>query len=133
LFRLPWGQVTTVGRSEARSVARCRTTLLFLSTLKLASNFAFASLINCSWCSSNSSCSSADRVSQVGSIMLLGETSELSLGSATERRSDRSSNDVPSGIDKKCVSADPGANHCDENQRRCSPQKRGRFATWHRG
>jgi hypothetical protein len=28
-----------VGQSEARSVDRCRTTLLFLSTLKLARNF----------------------------------------------------------------------------------------------
>jgi hypothetical protein len=41
-----------VGRSEARSVARCRTTLLFLSSLKLARNFAFSSWINCSLCSS---------------------------------------------------------------------------------
>jgi hypothetical protein len=35
--------VIVVGRSEARSVARCRTTLLFLSTLKSVRNFAFAS------------------------------------------------------------------------------------------
>jgi hypothetical protein len=62
-----------VGRSEAGSVARCRTTLLFLSTLNLAKNFAFASWIICSLCSSNWSCSSADKVSQVGSMMLLGE------------------------------------------------------------
>jgi hypothetical protein len=70
--------VAAVGQSEARSVARCRTTLLFLSTLKLARNFAFAYLISYSWCSSNSNCSSVSKVSQVSSMMLLGETSELS-------------------------------------------------------
>jgi hypothetical protein len=32
--------VAIVGRSEARSVARCRMTFLFMSTLKLARNFA---------------------------------------------------------------------------------------------
>jgi hypothetical protein len=64
--------VAAVGRSESRSIACCRTTLLFLSTLKLARNFAFASLISCSVCSSNSSCSSAGKVSQVGSMILLG-------------------------------------------------------------
>jgi hypothetical protein len=61
-----------VGRSEAGSIARCKTTLLFLSTLKLAKNFTFASWISCSLCSSNWSCSSAGKVSQIGSIMLLG-------------------------------------------------------------
>jgi hypothetical protein len=65
-------RVVVVGRSEARSVARCRTTLLFLSTLKLARNFVFASWISCSLCSSNWSCSSAGKVSQVGSMILLG-------------------------------------------------------------
>jgi hypothetical protein len=60
------------GRSEAGPVARCRTTLLFLSTLKLTRNFAFASWISCSLCSSNWSCSSAGKVFQVGSIILLG-------------------------------------------------------------
>jgi hypothetical protein len=68
-----------VGRSEARSVARCRTTLLFLSTLKLARIFAFASWISCSLCSTNWSCLSAGKVSQVGSMILLGETLGLSL------------------------------------------------------
>jgi hypothetical protein len=116
--------VAAVGGSEAKSVARCRTTLLFLSTLKLAKNFAFASLISCSWCYSNSSCSSAGKVSQVSSIMLLGETSELSLEPAIKGRSDRSSCNVPSGVAKKCVGADPNANHCDENRRRCSLRKR---------
>jgi hypothetical protein len=76
--------VSVMGRSEARSVARCRTTLLFLSTLKLARNFAFASWVSCSLCSSNWSYSSADKVSQVGSMILLGETSELSLEPAIE-------------------------------------------------
>jgi hypothetical protein len=78
---------SVVGRSEARLVARCRTTLLFLSTLKLARNFAFASWISCSLCYSDWSCSSADKVSQVGSMMLLGETLELSLEPAIESRS----------------------------------------------
>jgi hypothetical protein len=44
----------------------------------LVRNFAFASLINSSWCSSNSSCSLVGKMSQVGSMMLLGETLELS-------------------------------------------------------
>jgi hypothetical protein len=77
-----------VGRSEAGSVAHCRTTLLFLSTLKLARNLAFASWISCSLCSSNWSCSSADKVSQAGSIILLGEMSELSFEPAIEGRFD---------------------------------------------
>jgi hypothetical protein len=95
--------ISGVGRSEAGSVARCRTTLLFLSTLKLAKNFAFASWISCSLCSSNWSCSLAGRVSQVGSIMLLGETLELSLEPAIEGRFDRSRYVVPSGVAKKYV------------------------------
>jgi hypothetical protein len=45
--------VSVMGRSEARSIVRCRTTLSFLYTLKLARNFAFASWISCSLCSSN--------------------------------------------------------------------------------
>jgi hypothetical protein len=94
-----------VGRSEAGSVARCRTTLLFLSTLKLAKNFAFASWIICSLCSSNWSCSSAGKVSQVGSMMLLGEISELSLEPAIEGRFDESIFVVPSGVAKKYVDA----------------------------
>jgi hypothetical protein len=92
-----------VGRSEAGSVARCRTTLLFLSTLKLAKNLAFASWIICSLCSSNWSCSSASNVSQVGSMMLLGEISELSLEPAIEGRFDRSKYAFPSGVAKKYV------------------------------
>jgi hypothetical protein len=79
--------VFVVGRSEARSVARCRTTLLFLSTLKSARNFAFASWISCSWRSSNRSCSSAGKVSHVGLMILLVETSELSFEPAIEGRS----------------------------------------------
>jgi hypothetical protein len=95
--------IIVVGRSEARSVARCRTTLLFLSTLKLAKNFAFASWIICSLCSSNWSCSSAGKVSQVGSMMLLGEISELSLEPAIEDRFDASIFVFPSGVTKKYV------------------------------
>jgi hypothetical protein len=70
--------VVVAGRSEARSVTRCQTTLWFLSTLKLVRNFACASLITYSLCSSNSCWSSTDRVSIVGLMMLFGETSELS-------------------------------------------------------
>jgi hypothetical protein len=117
-----------VGRSEARSVAHCRTTLLFLSTLKLARNFTFSSWISCSLCSSNWSCSSAGMVSQVGSMILLVEMSGLSLVPAIEGRSDRSICDVPSGVAKKCVSIDPGANHCVENRRQCSLHRCGRSA-----
>jgi hypothetical protein len=80
--------VIVVGRGEARSVARCRTTLLFLSTLKSARNFVFASLISCSWRSSNKSCSSAGKVSHVGVIILLVETLELSFEPAIEGRFD---------------------------------------------
>jgi hypothetical protein len=96
-------EVVTVGRSEARSVARCRTTLLFLSTLKLSRNFAFASWIRCSLCSSNWSCSSAGKVSQVGSMILLGETSELSLEPAIEGRSNEFICVVPSGVAKSVL------------------------------
>jgi hypothetical protein len=119
--------VAVAGLSEARSVARCRTTLLFLSTLKLARNFPCASLISYSLCSSNSSCFSADRVSQADSIMLLRETSELSFKPTIEGRSDRSSHDFPNRVAKKCVDTDLGVNHCDEYRRRCSLRKRRRF------
>jgi hypothetical protein len=66
------------------------TILLFVSALKLARNFACASLINCSLCSSISCYSSVDRVSHVISMMLLGETSELYFELTIEGRSDRS-------------------------------------------
>jgi hypothetical protein len=121
-----------VGRSEAGSVAHCRTTLLFLPTLKLAKNFDFASWISCSLCSSNWSCSSADKVSQVSSIMLLGETSELSLEPAMEGRFDRSRCLVPIGVAKKYVDPFLGHQSLNNNQRRCSQVRRGRSATWHK-
>jgi hypothetical protein len=95
--------VIVVGRSEAKSVARCRTTLLFLSTLKSARNFAFASWISCSWRSSNRSCSSVGKVSHVGVMILLVETSELSFEPAIEGRFDASIFAVPSGVAKKYV------------------------------
>jgi hypothetical protein len=95
--------VSVTGRSKARSVVRCRMTLLFLFTLKLARNFAFASWISCSLCTSNWSCSSADKVSQVGSMILLGETSELSLEPAIEGRSDGSICVIPSGVAKSVL------------------------------
>jgi hypothetical protein len=141
-----------VGRSEAGSVARCRTTLLFLSTLKLAKNFAFASWIIFSLCSSNWSCSSVGKVSQVGSMMLLGEISELCLEPAIEGRFDASIFVVPSGVAKKYVdtfleapntSKEPAAVLSDQARtvrgtgpdgprpgvrRRCSLVRRGRSA-----
>jgi hypothetical protein len=82
--------VFVVGRSEARSVARCRTTLLFLSILKSARNFAFASWISCSWRSSNRSYSSTDKVSHVGLMILLVETSKLALNRPLRADLDRS-------------------------------------------
>jgi hypothetical protein len=117
-----------VGWSEAGSVARCRTTLLFLSTLKLAKNFAFASWIIRSLCSSNWSCSSAGKVSQVGSMMLLGEISELSLEPAIEGRFDKLRYVFPSGVAKKYVDTFLEAPITQENQRRCSLVRRGRSA-----
>jgi hypothetical protein len=97
--------VIVVGRSEARSVVRCRTTLLFLSTLKSARNFAFASWISCSWRSSNRSCSSVSKVSHVGVMILLVKTSELSFEPAIEGRFDASIFAFPSGVAKKYVDA----------------------------
>jgi hypothetical protein len=101
-----------VGRSEAGSVARCRMTLLFLSTLKLARNLAFASWISCSLCSSNWSYLSTGKVSQVGSIILRGEMSELSLEPTIEGRFDESICVVPSGVAKSVLLPFLGANHC---------------------
>ena len=117
-----------MGWSEAGSVARCRTTLLFLSTLKLAKNFAFASWIIRSLCSSNWSCSSAGKVSQVGSMMLLGEISELSLEPAIEGRFDDSVFVFPSGVAKKYVDAFSERQILKKNRRRCSLHRGGRSA-----
>jgi hypothetical protein len=61
-------------------------------------------------------------------MILLGETLELSLEPTIEGRSDGSICVVPSGVTKKCVDADPGANHCVENRRRCSLHMCGRSA-----
>jgi hypothetical protein len=124
--------VIVVGRSEARSVARCRTTLLFLSTLKSARNFAFASWISCSWRSSNRSCSSVGKVSHVGVMILLVETSELSFEPAIEGRFDRSICVVPSGVAKKYVDAFSERQILKKNRRRCSLVRRGRSAAWGR-
>jgi hypothetical protein len=115
--------VFVVGRSEARSVTRCRITLLFLSTLKSARNFVFASWISCSWRSSNKSFSSAGKVSHVGSMILLVETSP-----AIEGRSDRSICVGPQRSRQKCVGAFFGRQSLRENRRRCSLHMRGRFA-----
>jgi hypothetical protein len=62
-------------------------------------------------------------------MILLGETSELSLEPTIEGQFDRSICDFPSGVAKKCVGADPGTNHYVENRRRCSLHRRGRSAT----
>jgi hypothetical protein len=120
--------VIVVGRSEAKSVARCRTTLLFMSTLKSARNFAFTSWISCSWRSSNRSCSSAGKFSHVGVMILLVETSELSFEPAIEGRFDRSRCVVPSGVAKKYVDAFSERQILKKNPRRCSLVKRGRSA-----
>jgi hypothetical protein len=120
--------VIVVGRSEARSVVRCRTTLLFLSTLKSARNFTFASWINRSWRSSKRSCSSADKVSHVGVMILLVETSELSFEPAIEDRFDRSICVFPSGVAKKYVDTFLMRQTLNKNQRRCSLHRRGRSA-----
>jgi hypothetical protein len=118
--------VIVVGRSEARSVARCRTTLLFLSTLKSARNFAFASWISYSWRFSNRSYSSAGKVSHVGVMILLVETSELSFEPAIEGRFDRSICVFPSGVAKKYVDAFFGRQALNKNQWQCSLHRRGR-------
>jgi hypothetical protein len=52
--------------------------------------------------------------------------SELSFEPSIDGRFDRSSHDVPSGVYKKCVGADLGANQCDEYRRWCSPWRRER-------
>jgi hypothetical protein len=52
--------------------------------------------------------------------------SELSFEPTIEGRSDRYVRDVPSGVAKKYVGADPGANHCVENYWRCSLWRRER-------
>jgi hypothetical protein len=108
--------ISSVGQNEAGSVARCRTTLLFLSTLKLAKNFAFASGISYSWCSSNMSCSSAGKVSHVGVMILLVETSELSFEPAIEGRFDRSICLFPSGVAKKYVDTFLGRQTLNKNR-----------------
>ena len=73
--------------SEGGVCRPSRTTLLFLSTLKSARNFAFASRISCSLRSSNRRHSSAGKVSHVGVMILLVETSKLSFEQAIEGRS----------------------------------------------
>jgi hypothetical protein len=112
--------VIVVGQREARSVGRCRTTLLFLSTLKSARNFAFASWISCSWRSSIRSCSSAGKVSHVGLMILLVETSELSFEPTIEGRSQLVCMKIfPSGVAKKYVDTFLGRQTLNKNQRQC--------------
>jgi hypothetical protein len=81
-------------------------------------------------CSLNWSCSSAGKVSQVGSMMLLGEISELSLEPAIEGRFDASIFVVPSGVAKKYVDTFLEAPITQKNQRWCSLVRGGRSATW---
>jgi hypothetical protein len=71
---------------------------------------------------------STDKVSQVGSIMLLGETSELPLEPAIEGRFDRSRCVVPSGVAKKYVDTFLGCQSLNTNQRWCSLH-RGEWST----
>jgi hypothetical protein len=132
--------ISGVGQNEAGSVARCRTTLLFMSTLKLAKNFSFASSISCSWRSSNMSCSSAGKVFHVGVMILLVETSELSFEPAIEGRFDRSICVVPSGVAKKYVDAFLECQTPNKNRGGAlwsgadGPRPRaGRSVTWRRG
>ena len=120
--------VIVVGQSEARSIARRRTTLLFLSTLKSARNFSFAYWISCSWRSSNRSCSSTSKVSHVSVMILLVETSELSFEPAIEGRFDRSICVVPSGVAKKYVDAFLERQILKKNRQWCSLVRRGRSA-----
>jgi hypothetical protein len=61
-------------------------------------------------------------------MILLGETSELSLELAIEYRSGRFIYAVPSGVAKKYVGTDLGANHCVENRWWCSLHRHGRSA-----
>jgi hypothetical protein len=112
--------------SERSQISR---SLLFMSTLKLARNFAFASWISCSLCSLNWSCSSTDKVSQVGSMILLGRRQSYPLNRPL--RADLICLYVmsPAESPKKCVGADTGANHYDDNRRRCSLHRRERSAT----
>jgi hypothetical protein len=119
--------VVVEGRSEARSIARCRMTLLFLSTLKLARNFAFASWISCYLCSSNCNCSSVVKVSQVGSMILLGRRQSYPLNRPF--RTDLMSLYVlsPAKSPKVCWCLFRHQSLC-ENRRRCSPHRRGRSA-----
>jgi hypothetical protein len=132
--------ISGVGQNEAGSIARCRTTFLFLFTLKLAKNLAFASWISCSWRSSNRSCSLAGKVSYVGVMILLVETSELSFEPAIEGRFDRSICVVPSGVAKKYVAAFSERQTLNKNRGGAlwsgadGPRHRaGRSATWRRG
>jgi hypothetical protein len=93
---------------------------------EVGQELCFCLLISCSLCSSNWSCSSAGKVSQVGSIMLLGKTSKLSLEPAIEGRFDGSRYVVPSGVARKYVDTFLGHQTLNTNQRRCSLHRGGR-------
>jgi hypothetical protein len=73
-------------------------------------------------------CSSADKVSQVGSMMLLREISELSLEPAIEGRFDASIFVFPSGVAKKYVDAFSERQTLKKNRWRCPLHKGGRSA-----
>ena len=75
---------------------------------------------------------SSDNVSQVGSMMLLGEISELSLEPAIEGRFDASIFVVPSGVAKKYVDAFSERQILKKNRQRCSLVRRRRSAAWSR-
>jgi hypothetical protein len=118
--------ISSVGRSEVGSVARCRTTLLFLSTLKLARNFAIASWISCSLRSSNWSCSSASKVSQVGSMMLLGRLQSYPLNWPLRANLMGLYVLSPAESPKSVLVPFFGRQSLRENQRRCLLNRRGR-------
>ena len=65
---------------------------------------------------------------QVGSIMLLGETSELSLEPPIEGRFDGSRCVFPSGVAKKYVDIFLGHQSLNTNQWQCSLHRGGRSA-----
>jgi hypothetical protein len=67
---------------------------------------------------------------QVGSMMLLGETLELSLELAIEGRFDGSRCVVPSVVVKKYVDTLLGRQLLNTNQRQCSLNRGGRSVAW---
>jgi hypothetical protein len=123
--------VATVGRTEARSIAHFRTTLLFMSTLKFFEvvqelRLSFLDQLLLVLLKFLLFFSLQGFLSRLDDVV--GEALELSFEPAIEGRSERSLREVPIGVAKKCVGAEPDANHRDENRRRCSLRRHGRSA-----